>query len=486
MPRKHPTLDPGTSLDRFKLERLIGTGAFGQVWTAIDEGEHGFRKRVALKILAESTNQKRIEALMHEARICGALNHPNIIDVYGVMRDGNHTFIIMEYVEGETLSAQWKDLDFLGVRFPRSITLDIAVAVCEALYHAWDATDAEGRPLRIVHRDLKPANVIISDRGIVKVGDFGIAKASAVDPSTTRAGKLKGTPSYLAPEVWQGKRDFRPSLDLWSLGVILWEMAVGKRFFGRASMAEIFDLVLSRSPEDEARQAAKHFPELEPILIRLLQRDQKDRYDHPLKVAEKLRRIRQQIGSHGDLLQFSRLVRAGRLEPEERQGSLIALPALPLDAEDWVPLISVAAGDGGPVGAPWDTEPVGIPVKLGPSTGEEKKPDPGGATRSSTHALPDLDPGAPDQLPPKDDADAVATVREELPQVSTKEPAKIDLPPQPKPPTPAPPRPRTPETEPIHVPDVSEPRRGPPWGALVIIGLALVAAAILIIKTVGS
>ena len=485
MARKHPTLDPGSSLDRFKLERLIGTGAFGQVWTAIDEAEHGFRKRVALKILAESTNQKRIEALMHEARICGALNHPNIIDVYGVMRDGNHTFIIMEFVEGETLSALWKDLDFLNVRFPRSITLDIAIAVCEALYHAWDATDADGQPLRIVHRDLKPANVIISDRGIVKVGDFGIAKASAIDPSTTRAGKLKGTPSYLAPEVWQGKRDFRPSIDLWSLGVILWEMAVGKRFFGRASMTEIFDLVLSRTPRDEARQAEEFFPEIAPVLIRLLQRDARDRSDHPLKVAEKLRRIRLEIGASGDLLQFSRLVRAGRLEPDERQGSLIALPALPVDASDWAPLIAVAAGDGGPPASPWDTEPVGTPVKLGPSTGEEKRPDPAGPTHSGTQPLPDLDPLAPDLLPPvgevDDDPDAVATTRQELPEtVSVKNPARVNLPEEP-----APPR-NPPETAPVPVPEqTGARRRGPPWGALAIIALALLAAVLMILKTLN-
>ena len=86
MAHRHAQLEAGTSLDRFKLEKLLGTGAFGQVWMALDEGSHGFRKRVALKILAQVKNQKRIDALMWEARICGALNHPNVIDVYGVMQ----------------------------------------------------------------------------------------------------------------------------------------------------------------------------------------------------------------------------------------------------------------------------------------------------------------------------------------------------------------------------------------------------------------
>jgi hypothetical protein len=258
-------------------------------------------------------------------------------------------------------------------------------------------------------------------------------------------------------------------------------MVVGKRFFGRASMAEIFDLVVSRSPKDEARQVAEFFPEIAPIVERLLQRDAKDRYDHPLKVAEKLRRIRQQIGSHGDLLQFSRLVRAGRLEPEERQGSLIALPALPMDAEDWVPLIGVAAGDGGPANSPWDTEPAGTPVKLGPTTGEPRMPDPEGQTKSGTQPLlkdplppPPVKPAPPP--PPvrkvEHDPEAVATLRQKLPEtVSVKDPAKVDLPPDPGP-----------ATDDLLL---APARKGPPWGAIAIIAVALLAAVLLILKTLG-
>jgi serine/threonine protein kinase len=374
-------LEAGSYLDRFRLDRLIGTGAFGQVWLAIDEGSHGFRKRVALKILARTTNQKRIDALFREARICGSLNHPNIVDVYGVMQTDEAAFIIMEFVEGEALSALWKDLEFLGVRFPRSIILDIGISVCEALYHGWTSVDDDGNQLKIVHRDLKPANVMISDRGSVLVCDFGIAKVPT-DVETTRTGKLKGTPSYLAPELWQGKRDFRPAIDLWSLGVILWEMTVGKRFFGRAGMAEIFDLVATRSPATEARALTSYFPELVPLVEKLLQRDADDRYQSALEVADLLRGIRNQIGASGDLLQFSRLVRAGRLEPEDRQGSLIALPALPLGALDWEPLVNVASGDGGapPSNAPWDTGSHAL--KIGPGEDDPHRAGPNELTNS--------------------------------------------------------------------------------------------------------
>lgn len=514
MAHKHPTLDPGTKLDRFRLERLIGTGAFGQVWTAIDEGGHGFRKRVALKILAETTNERRIEALMHEARLCGALNHPNIIDVYGVMQVPGASFIIMEFVEGEPLSALWKDLEFLGVRFPRSITLDIGIGVCEALHHAWMATDSEGQPLRIVHRDLKPANVMVSDRGMVKVGDFGIAKASAIDPSTTHTGKLKGTPSYLAPEVWQGKRDFRPSIDLWSLGVILWEMVAGKRFFGRANMAEIFELVQHRTPEDEAEQLRDWFPEIVGPVRRLLQRDANDREQSALKVAETLRGIRQKIGASGDLLQFSRLVRAGRVEPENRQGSLVALPALPVDASDWTPLIAVAAGSPSPPTAPSAAEILEAPVKLGPSTGEAGLPDPQALTRSGYSPRLDAhedEPARAEAAPPPPHPQAIPTLAgDTAPRVVEGPPPKRQAPSEPEAPparpahrvtasspplparaasmaspspasSPAPPDParaaqpprRRPEPEPE--PPPPPPRRLPPVWAMVVIGLAVLA-----------
>ena len=375
--RKHPPLEAGTHLDRFRLERLLGTGAFGQVWLAMDEGSHGFRKRVALKILAKTTNQKRIDALFREARICGALNHPGIVDVYGVMQTDDASFIIMEFVEGETLSALWKDLEFLSVRFPRSIILDIGISVCEALYHGWTAQDESGNDLHIVHRDLKPANIMISDRGSVLVCDFGIAKVPT-DVETTRAGKLKGTPSYLAPELWQGKRNFRPAIDLWSLGVILWEMTAGRRFFGRAGMAEIFDLVSSRSPAAEALELSGYFPQLVPVVEKLLQREQDGRYQSALEVADKLRAIRNEIGASGDLLQFSRLVRAGRLEPEDRQGSLVALPALPMGALDWEPLIAVASGDGGAPASPstpWDTASHALAIGPDPNDPHAGKPD---------------------------------------------------------------------------------------------------------------
>jgi len=362
---------PDEILDRFRLQKLIGRGAFGQVWLAVDEGGFGFQKQVALKILTDVTKPRRVDALMREARICGGLHHPHVIDVYGVGQVDGAVFIVMEYVEGETLASLWKDLDFLGVKFPKSVVCDLGIAVADALHHAWTATDAEGRQLGIVHRDLKPANIMVSNRGVAKVGDFGVAKALP-EPSHTFTGRLKGTPSYLAPEVWQGSREFKAAVDLFSLGVILWELVAAKRYYGAVKITEIFEIVKNRTAKEEAALVGLRFPPMGPVVERLLQRDPHDRYQSALEVAEDIRRIRHDLGPAGDLQQFMRLVRSGRLDPMDRMNSLLQLPALPAQAMDWLPLLEIAS-DVGPQSVD-EIEPVTGPEQLGPSVADEPGP----------------------------------------------------------------------------------------------------------------
>ncbi|GEM_PF-1634204 len=397
MARSKRKFKAGESLDRFRLQSRLGAGAYGQVWLALDEAGYGFRKHVALKILTEAGNPRREEALLREARICGALNHPNVVDVYGVMRADDVPFIIMEFVEGETLSSVWRDLEFLNLRFPRSVILELGIAVSEALHHAWTAVEADGTALRIVHRDLKPANIMVSNRGIAKVADFGIAKV-APDLSTTKTGKLKGTPSYMAPELWMGRRDFRPPIDLWSLGIIMWELAAGRRFYGPAAMMEIPELITKRKPADEAAEIADFFPALAPVVEKLLQRDLDKRYADGIELAEELRRVRSKIGAAGDLLQFIRLVRAGRLDPSDRRGSLTALPTIPEGADDWEPLIDLAEPKtDADVAAPLadsfiNIEPVAIPAVAGTSLQELEVPFRSGDDPPEAETQADLAP----------------------------------------------------------------------------------------------
>jgi serine/threonine protein kinase len=407
-------LEPGMTLDRYRLERRIGKGAFGEVWLAMDAGSHGFRKQVALKVLSKNNNDRRVQSFIREARICGALNHPNVIDVFGVGEDGDRPFIIMEYVEGETLSSLWGDLEFLNIRVPRSIIIDVGIAICEALHHAWTATN------------LKPANVLISNRGIVKLGDFGVAKlAPDVDDHKTRAGKLKGTPSYLAPELWRGDRNFRPGMDLWSLGIILWELAAGERFYKGARTLDIYKIIKKRSVDEEIAAIEEHVPTLAPIIRKLLQRDADERYQDALQVAAQLRWARMAQPVSGDLMQFSRLVRASRVSPEERSGSIASLPALPEWLLDWQPLLDIAAED---------------PTSHGVPSAVEEAPKPGKGAMLGPPSMPvgeirPLRPASMPPAPPPEPADARkdlpgeedATIDDDPESAPTKEPmAAVD------------------------------------------------------------
>jgi hypothetical protein len=148
-------------------------------------------------------------------------------------------------------------------------------------------------------------------------------------------------------------------------------MCTGRRFFGRASIAEIFDLVTKRHPGEEIEDVRGYFPELVPILAKLLQRDPDLRYQDGLTLARDLRAIRHKLGPAGDLLQFNRLLRAGRIDPGDRDGSLAVLPALPPDAEDWEALVAVASGEEVPM-APWDDDVAAskkVAAVIGPDEG---------------------------------------------------------------------------------------------------------------------
>ncbi len=329
-------------LGRYRVERALGSGGHSKVFLAWDEGEHGFRKRVALKVLPLQSKPGAAEALRREARLLAALNHPNVVDVYGIGSSNGLHFIVMEYVAGSTLAEIRDELEHHGLRFPRSVACDIGIAVAEALYCAWNAKDAGGTRLNIVHRDLKPANVLMSRQGAVKVGDFGIAKAAS-DLKQTQGKRVKGTPSYMPPELMKGSRDFRPSMDLFSLGVMLWEMCTGHRFYGRVALHELLRKLDSRTPDEEAAAVAGYFPEIAPVIAKLLARDPAERMQDPMEVAQHLRRIRAAMGVAPSLIEFSRLVRGhaaeeGAAAADEAVPSLLATPA------DWEPLIARGRG----------------------------------------------------------------------------------------------------------------------------------------------
>ena len=234
-------LAPGSNLGHYQIAELIGKGGMGEVYRARDQKLNRF---VALKVLPGSlaNNPERMARFQREAQLLASLNHPNIAAIYGLEDSDNHWAIVMELVEGETLKGP----------LPIPEALRLAKQIADAVEYAHDKT--------VIHRDLKPANIKVTPEGQVKVLDFGLAKAlddashsAEPDPMNsmsqtltmggTAAGVILGTAAYMAPEQAKGKRADRKA-DIWSFGVVLYEMLTGKRVFAGETMAETLASVM--------------------------------------------------------------------------------------------------------------------------------------------------------------------------------------------------------------------------------------------------
>jgi len=360
--------DQGDKIDRYELVKPLGQGAFAEVWLAMEDGEHGFRKRVALKILKrDARDDDTFEALLHEARVCGHLHHGNIVDVYGVGQAGKTTYIAMEYIEGIPLDVILKKLRRSGLRVPLSVIVDIGRQVAAALDHAHNAVDHGGKALELVHRDLKPSNIIVSVDGMAKVTDFGLAKTTT-STQETEEGMLRGTPSYVAPEVWMGTREFNPTIDLFALGAILWEMSVGELLF-KGELPTIIGAAVNGSVEHDLQMLRLHQPSLAGIAGRLLQRKIEERVQTAREVSDALAGLAATDPGPGGLPLFMRLAEA-LVDEDMTLDEGVAQSALSGD-EDWQRL---AARLG--VGAE------GIPLPEGlPSLSISSMPTPGPTLR---------------------------------------------------------------------------------------------------------
>jgi len=314
MSSRAPHHDPGDQVGAFRLEHLLGRGAAAEVWQVVEEGQLGFTKRMALKLLRPPPGelQEQTEALINEARVCGRMKHEGVVDVYRVGETEGEIFIAMELVDGPDLDSLLSGLRRRGIELPVPAALDIAIQLAEALAHAHGACDDEGSSLQIIHRDLKPSNVLVDRSGRIKITDWGLVKSRLNVDSTTR-GVVKGTPGYIAPEVWGGSRSFLPAVDLFAVGVILYEALVGKRLFRGRNLGKIADQVARRKSTEEAEDVKERCAPAQAIVEKLLRRVPESRYQSAEDVLSQLAPVRETyppnddlkafIGSHGPLVE---------------------------------------------------------------------------------------------------------------------------------------------------------------------------------------
>jgi serine/threonine-protein kinase len=217
------------SFGRYQLVRKLGSGGMAEVYLARVVGEAGFVKDVALKIMHRSLIglPEVVDHFLDEARLATRLNHPNIVQIIDLGRQGEDYFIAMEYVDGYDLDYILDGCQQRAIAVPPKVALAIARKICDGLHAAHTAVTAEGKPLDLVHRDVKAENVLISRKGEVKIADFGIAKANQ-RTRQTQLGMVKGTAAYMAPEHRAGKAVDRRA-DVYGVGAILYEMLAGSQ-----------------------------------------------------------------------------------------------------------------------------------------------------------------------------------------------------------------------------------------------------------------
>jgi serine/threonine protein kinase len=270
------TLRVGTKLGRYEIRAQLGAGGMGEVYLALDTK---LDRKVALKILpAEvAAHPDRMKRFVQEAKTASALNHPSIITIYEIEQIDSVNFIATEFIDGQTLRQRLKNGPL-----KTGEVLEVAIHAASALA----AAHAAG----IVHRDIKPENIMLRRDGIVKVLDFGLAKLAerlptdSVDTEAatrglvqTEPGVVLGTTAYMSPEQARGL-EVDARTDIFSLGIVLYEMVAGRAPFEGATQSDVLIAILGREPTPLIRFAPDAPPELERIMTKALTKDREELY----------------------------------------------------------------------------------------------------------------------------------------------------------------------------------------------------------------
>jgi serine/threonine protein kinase len=264
------------SMGKFALFARLGDGGMADVFLAVARGPGGFNKLAVIKRLRNGGDNENVRMFLEEARLSARLSHPNIVQTHEVGEAERRFFIVMEYLDGQSLQAL---LDWLGSRgegVSDPVAAFIAEQVLRGLHYAHELVDYDGTPLGVVHRDVSPHNIFITYRGEVKLLDFGIAKTAA-NKTHTETGVLKGKIRYMAPEQI-AERSVDRRVDVFALGIVLWEIVARRKLYDDADTLS----VLNRIGRDDAPSVRTVRPEISPeldaIIARALRRDPDERY----------------------------------------------------------------------------------------------------------------------------------------------------------------------------------------------------------------
>ena len=320
-------------LGRYLLERQIATGGMAEIWLARQDGVAGFEKDIVIKrILPHMANdQKFVEMFLDEARLAARLTHPNIVQIFDLGEADGDYFIAMEYIDGVDLSDVIERARSLGTEVPPAIAAKLVGYACQALDYAHHFREKDGTPVELVHRDISPQNILLSRDGVVKVVDFGVAKA-ATSQHKTQTGAVKGKLSYMSPEQISGRKIDGRS-DLFALGIVLYELVTSQRPFGHESELLAITAILNEQPAAPRAIATGVPPELEAIIFRALEKDPDARFGSAREMQMALDAVLHEMGallSARDLAEY--LDDLFSEEPTHAVGLLPALAATAVGA----------------------------------------------------------------------------------------------------------------------------------------------------------
>ncbi len=267
----------GDTLGRYQILRELAMGGMAELYIARHVTPTGFEKVVAIKRVLPnlSRDEDFVRMFLNEARLAASLDHSNIVHVIDFGRDGREHFLAMEYVHGKAVHQLLRESS-RGPGVPIDCALTIARGVAQALHYTHERGGGDGRPMGLVHRDVSPSNILVSYEGEVKLTDFGIATATALTRAT-RTGSIKGKLSYMAPEQVKGE-DVDRRADVFSLGVVLYELTTGRRCFYAPGEFALINRVVGGKFERPSRVRADFPAELEEIIVKAIKVDREERW----------------------------------------------------------------------------------------------------------------------------------------------------------------------------------------------------------------
>jgi serine/threonine protein kinase len=275
----------GDTLGSYELLSRVGQGGMATVWAARRLGARGFSKIVALKTmlaaLGDDVDLQRM--FLSEARIAARIRHPNVVETLDLGEHDGALYLVMEWVDGETLAAVMKSACQRG-GVPRRIALAIIAAACTGVHAAHELRDEDDRPLGIVHRDVTPPNLLISYGGVVKLADFGVAKSMEANQDLTIAGQVKGKLRYMAPEQLRGASVDRRT-DIFALGINLYQLTTGRHPWPGDTAVATMERVLSEDAAPPSTFVEGYPLELERIVLKALARDPTERFATAAEMA---------------------------------------------------------------------------------------------------------------------------------------------------------------------------------------------------------